>query len=437
LFESQLLRLSKELEDKLSPENQELLNFNYLLEEKIYLSQIKSSNSKEELEQYIPLKDTFIALHDKFLRYGTRRATSFLIIDVDNNNTPFETYYKDIVLKLGIAPNWLLKTNKGFHLGFILKTPLWLNNIVAVQKAQAIKKYLTQLLNADISGSHRLIGYWRNPLVHKSKFDLKLHSLEELEALFLKRPIETEFPKLINNFSMKTKSKVLNPKEFHLGNRNNYLFSTVIGMLYNGIIKSDEVLRTLVNINNNELDIKEVQKIAKSILKYNITPLKNKNEAKEERGIYYNDLWKHKIHNYYKKNKMQYERQKLAQGLTTAKIIKSTISKLVKGYLEIYNNAKGFNNKTIEQYSKVSKRTIQRYRNERGIEEAIKVRAFKLFIKNITLGGVNADVTPINELINIVLDSIEYYYSRTKKMFKFRIDEDGKVTFYQFSKVLL
>jgi hypothetical protein len=270
LFESQLLRLSKELEEKLSPENQELLNFSYLLEEKIYLHQIKSSNSKEELEEFIPQKDTFVALHDKFLRYGTRRATSFLIIDVDNNNTPFETYYKEIVLKLGLAPNWLLKTDKGFHLGFILKTPLWLNNIVAVQKAQAIKKHLTQLLNADISGSHRLIGYWRNPLVHKSKFDLKLHSLEELEALFLKRPKETEFPKLINNFSMKTKSKVLNPKEFHLGNRNNYLFSTVIGMLYNGVIKSDEVLRTLVNINNNELDIKEVQKIAKSILKYNL-----------------------------------------------------------------------------------------------------------------------------------------------------------------------
>jgi hypothetical protein len=236
---------------------------------------------------------------------------------------------------------------------------------------------------------------------------------------------------------MKTKSKVLNTKDFHPGNRNNYLFSTVIGMLYNGIIKSDEVLRTLVNINNNELDIKEVRKIAKSILKYNITPLKNKYEAKEERGIYNNDLWKHKIHNYYKKNEMQYERQKLAQSLTTAKIIKSTINKLVKGYLEIYNNAKGFNNRAIEQYSKVSKRTIQRYRNERGIEEAIKVRAFKLFIKNITAKGVKADVTPINELINIVLESIEYYYPSSKKMFKFRVDEDGKITFYQFSKVLL
>ena len=172
----------------LTNDQQITIEFHQLLQDKLYLSNLQSCNSKDELDYYIKPKDTLIALHDKFLRYGTKKATSFLIIDVDNINIPLEKYYKEVKYKLGgTEPNWICKTDKGFHIGFILDMPIWLNNDIKVKQAQEIKRDLTILLNGDIAGSHRLIGYWRNPLTHQSTLNLKLHNLDELHKIAMQQ----------------------------------------------------------------------------------------------------------------------------------------------------------------------------------------------------------------------------------------------------------
>ena len=433
----------------LNDENLLILQFHQLLQDKLFLSNIQSCNSKDELNYYIKPKDKLEALHDKFIRYGTKKATSFLIIDIDNIKTPFEEYCKEVEYKLkDIKPNWILKTDKGYHIGFILDNPIWLNNKDQVKIAQEIKKDLTIILDGDISGSHRLIGYWRNPLTHQSKLSLELHNLETLQ--------KKAFTQYLESFSLfeddKTAQDKINKKQkdiyqiaksnweqidkkgFVKGNRNNFLFNKVIGMLYNGLIANNEVLTTLETLNNNELDTKEIQKIAKSILKYDIKPIKKPKTEKERKRLYAKELAENKIHNYKEKNKIVFARQQIGQKISTAKIIQKTIKKLITGYMKTYQNQERFINRILEKNSNVDKRTIQRYRNDRKIEEAIKSKAFIEYIKSLAPQGVMPNDTPINEIINIVLENLEYYYPKTEKTFKFKINSQDRLIFYDTSQ---
>jgi hypothetical protein len=429
----------------LTNDQQITIEFHQLLQDKLYLSNLQSCNSKDELDYYIKPKDTLIALHDNFLRYGTKKATSFLIIDVDNINKPLEKYYKEVKYKLGgTEPNWICKTDKGFHIGFILDMPIWLNNDIKAKQAQEIKRDLTILLNGDIAGSHRLIGYWRNPLTHQSTLNLKLHNLDELHKIAMQQYFSS-FSLFDNIYEhqkkleLRKKDKIqiaksnweqIDKEGFTQGNRNNFLFNKIIGMLYNGLITNDEVLITLKSINDNVLDDKEIQKIAKSILKYNIKPIQQKQNIRRSKGVYHQDLWNNQIHNYKEKNKTIFARQQIGQKISTAKIIEKTINKLVKGYLKIYQDHERFLNRIIEINSKVDTRTIQRYRNNRKIEDIIKAKAFNLYLESLAPQGVMPDDTPINEIVNLILKNMEYHYLKTNKVFKFKINKHDKLIFY-------
>ena len=95
-----------------NPDHQVTIEFHQLLQNKLYLSSLQSCNSKKELDFYIKPKDNLIALHDKFIRYGTKRATSFIIIDIDGVDATLDEYAKEIKYKLnGYEPNWITKTD--------------------------------------------------------------------------------------------------------------------------------------------------------------------------------------------------------------------------------------------------------------------------------------------------------------------------------------
>ena len=107
----------------LTNQQQIIIDFHQLLENKLFLSNLQSCNTKDELNYYIKPKNTLIALHDKFIRFGTKKATSFLIIDIDKVKEfkSIEEYYEEVVSKLnGIEPNWVTQTDRGYHIGFIL-----------------------------------------------------------------------------------------------------------------------------------------------------------------------------------------------------------------------------------------------------------------------------------------------------------------------------
>ena len=431
----------------LSPNQNTTILFHQILQDKLFLKNLQSCNTKDELNYYVKPKDKLIALHDKFIKYGTKRATNFLIIDIDHNKQTLEDYSKEIKYKLGgTQASWICKTDKGFHIGFILDKPLWMNNLNDVKIAQAIKRDLTLLFDADIAGSHRLIGYWRNPLTHSSKLSLKPFSLDELQELATNQYYDCfnlfddkhiNHNKAINRAKGKIQIAKSNWEQidktgFTQGNRNNFLFNKIIGMLYNGLISNNEVLKTLHTINNNTLENNEINKIAKSIMKYNIKPITNTLTMKRQvRGIYSNELFKNNIHNYKENNKTVFARQQIGQKISTAKIIQKTINKLIKGYTKTYINRQSFTNDTIVTNSGMRKRTIQRYRNERQLEKSIKAKAFKEYLNSIAPQGVMPDDTPIKDIINIAINSIDFYYLKTNTLFRFKLDDDSRLIFYE------
>ena len=396
-----------------------------------------------------------MALHDNFIKYGTKAATSFVIIDIDKVKKKYlrdiNLYKEHIYHKLNMKPNWITKTNKGYHIGFMLNEHVWLNNTNNTDKLIQIKKNLTNILDADIAGSHRLIGFWRNPLTHKSIINVEeTFNIDDLYRNSIKQ--------LINSFSLfdteqiniqKIQNQNKDRKElikvnlekiektgFIEGNRNNYLFTKILSMLYSAQITNDQVEETLLKLNDNKLNTTEVMRIAKSILKYNIKPNARYSEIYKP-GEYHQDLWDNQIHNYKKNNKIEFSRQKFGQKATTALIIKSTLDKLVQGYKVTYKNNELFTNENIVKNSKVSKSTVKRYRNQRLLEDEIRSIALMQYIAELGAGGrVKANEPPFRELLNLALSELNFEYKKTNKMFAFMVSEDDRLIFYEVEQGL-
>ncbi len=410
--------------------NNNLIKLHKLLHKKLFLENIQSCQTKEQLEFYVKPKDKNEALHDNFIRYGTKHATSFLIIDIDNIHTPINQYKQEVQSKLGLTPNWITRTSKGYHIGFILEDTVFLSDTINQEKLIETKKAITSILNGDIAGSHRLIGYWRNPLTHTSIINTdKLYTIDELYKVIYNK--QTSDIKTTKNQIGKINLEKIDKDGFIQGNRNNYLYTTTIGMLYNGKISNNQVEDTLISLNNKELSLQEIKKISKSIQKYNIKENITKNEP-YIKGEYYQDLWDNKIHNYKTKDIIEFSRQKIGQKISTAKILEKTIGKLIEGYKVTYRNNELFTNKNIIKNSEVSRSTIKRYRNERKIEQEIKMIAFKQYLKEINqIGSVKADEPPIRELLNLALSELFFEYEKTGKVFTFMFNENDRLIFYE------
>ena len=426
--------------------NTKLIEFHTVLKKKLFLENIQSCNTKDELQHYIKHKDVNEALHDKFIKYGTKTATNFIIIDVDNNKSTLQAYTEHIKYVLeDIVPNWITKTQNGFHIGFILDTAVFMNNNIHKEQAQELKKVLSILLNADIAGSHRLIGFWRNPLEHDAVLNTNLHDLQNLlqsvNKLYYKS--FSLFDNITTNTDKKTMYTMhqkdltklswasIDTKGFVEGNRNNFLFNKVVGLLYNGQITNKEVLSTLQQLNSNVLPQQEIGRICKSILKYNITAT-TKQQYTYKPGAYFDDMKRLHIHNYKKGNNVQYERQKLGQKITTIKILQKTVTKLIDGYCKTYKNNEKFTNANIAKNSNISVTTIRRFRNVKKLEGIIKATAFKQFIEQLyKKQSVIPDKLPYKEIVQSIIDTMEFIYKDGQKILHFKYDDNNKLIFYE------
>lgn len=430
--------------------NSSLINLHKILLKKLFVKNLKSANNKKELEFFIKPKPIYEALHDNFLRFGTKEATSFLIIDIDNVKMGLEEYEQVIYKKLNIKPTWITRTSKGYHIGFILEKAVFSNDKHQTDIFSQTKRYLTELLDADVAGSHRLIGYWRNPLTHKSIindksiFTLQTLYKHSLKLLLDKQSLNQDNYSIKNN-NISTKPKInlstklnvnkIDIKDFKKGSRNSFLFNKGVSLLYSNSINKENLYSTLLNLNNrikDNLSESEVKRISDSIQKYNINPNQNKKEYKA--GEYHQALWDNSIHNYKIENNIEFSRQKMGQKITTAIIIRNTLEKLLEGYTLIYKQNKPFTNKNIVENSKVSKSTVKRYRNKRKVEDEIKLVAFKVFIEDLMQKNVKADEPQWKELINLALSELFFDYPLTQKRFVFEVNEDNKLIFYELGR---
>jgi uncharacterized protein YeeX (DUF496 family) len=200
-----------------------------------------------------------------------------LIFDLDYPISLREAY--NLALdKIGIEPTWITETDKGVHIAYALTNMVQYDWHKTVNLLKHIKVAVSKELAADERGSHRLKGYWRNPLAHNFYSSLKTYSLEDFYHISnkYKNTSRTQSPQeRFTKDRIKRQIKYNNFK-FYVGNRNYSLWYTA--MQHTNAKMSEEEIRDVVLTLHHEytrhrqdiaLPTREVNTITASVIKYN------------------------------------------------------------------------------------------------------------------------------------------------------------------------
>jgi len=249
-----------------------------------FFDAVDKKNSKKNI---IPKKN---GLFKNFIFFNSK-VIKFLIVDVDtkeNFGNKYEIF--EFLNDYNIAPTWILETDKGYHIGFILKDAIPFENEKARNFAFDVLKKLSLLLGGDINAL-RLKGRFRNPLKHDTFYTLNEYTLNELNEgipYFILSDIEIKHNenKKVHKDVLKLKElilKVLNNinfiKNVNKGYRNSFLWYTGMIIAKQGqhlpnpqkILFFEKVKEKIYFYNNNlnePLDKKEVDTILNSVKKY-------------------------------------------------------------------------------------------------------------------------------------------------------------------------
>ena len=195
-----------------------------------------------------------------------------MVFDIDiMENITAKQYFKDIkglytyiMEKIGLAPTYILETNKGFHFAYHLKNHIFTHQQKALNYLTLIKRGITQILNCDERASHRLNGVWRNPLLHPCYYSQQInYELKDFKELL---------PKIeYKNHSIRLNVKI-NEEELIEGQRNNTLFKYAMRFAKNQkLITQNDILNYLKDINESKqvnLLNSELNQISNSVFKY-------------------------------------------------------------------------------------------------------------------------------------------------------------------------
>jgi len=246
---------------------------------------------------------------------------NMLLFDLDYKITVEEAFL-ECIFKINHKPTFVLETDKGVHIAYALKNIIKYDWEKTIRLARYVKEAITELLKADKFGSLKIKGIWRNPLLHKNIFIKNLYNLEDFKHLITERKHY-----IINDINITTTKINKNNFSFKLGNRNNYIFYNAMKEIkeadYTKIYNYIYNLNIKESIKNNveKLEDRELQKIAKSVLRYNLNNKNYVGKIKKEinRGV----MKFEKIKNL---NKKEYEKEvKRRQRLSahrTNKILK-------------------------------------------------------------------------------------------------------------------
>ncbi len=256
-----------------------------------------TSKNKKELKKGIICKksknekETFFI--NEYIYYNTY-TFNFFILDIDHKKYKINDFIEILNENFIAPPNWIVETNSGYQLGFILEKPFNLYEKKLSNKDKLLKKYtlylqkkMLKLFEGDLNAC-RLKGFWKNPIgVNLNKFKLfvnnkNLFNLSDFDILDDEEKIlkKNKGGNLGGDFH-KEKDKIklfayellveLNLdilKEIKTGYRNSFLW--YVGM---NLIKRDpknwEEKLNIYNLNIPEpLGETEMKNIKKSILKY-------------------------------------------------------------------------------------------------------------------------------------------------------------------------
>lgn len=253
-------------------------------------AKIKAGNEKEKAN--IDELKTIYALNTcKFINFNSKERISFMVFDIDTmENITAKQYFKDIkglytyiMEKIGLAPTYILETNKGFHFAYHLKNHIFTHQQKALNYLTLIKRGITKILNCDERASHRLNGVWRNPLLHNTFYSSCLnYELSDFKKFIIPKTVKVK--KTYTNFKFNIKEE-----DLQKGTRNITLFNTALKFAFSKENSSiDEIYSFINNINisrNVNLDSREISTICWSAYNYRERGDYKDNSSYEDRNI--------------------------------------------------------------------------------------------------------------------------------------------------------
>lgn len=253
-------------------------------------TKIKAGNEKETANKN-ELK-TIDALNTcKFINFNSKERISFMVFDIDTmENMTAKEYFEDIrglylyiMEKIGLAPTYILETNKGFHFAYHLKNHIFTHQLKALNYLTLIKRGITKILNCDERASHRLNGVWRNPLLHNSLYSYYLnYELVDFKKFIIPKTVKVK--KTYTNFKFNIKEE-----DLQKGTRNITLFNTALKFAFSKENSSiEDIYNFINNINisrNVNLDSREISTICWSAFNYKERGDYKDNSSYENRNI--------------------------------------------------------------------------------------------------------------------------------------------------------
>ena len=253
-------------------------------------AKIKAGNEKDTANKNE--MDTIEALRNcKFMNFNSKERISFMVFDIDTmENMTAKQYFKDIkglytfiMEKIGLAPTYILETNKGFHFAYHLKNHIFTHQQKALNYLTLIKRGITKILNCDERASNRLNGVWRNPLLHPCFYSSCLnYELADFKKFIAPKIVKVK--KTYTNFKFNIKDK-----DLQKGSRNTTLFNTALKFAFSQENSSIEDIYTFINNINISRNVglcdKEISTICWSAYNYRERGDYKDNSSYEDRNI--------------------------------------------------------------------------------------------------------------------------------------------------------
>ena len=311
----------------------------------------------------------------KFIFFNSK-VIKYLIIDIDDRNN-FENMFQiyEFLADYNIVPTWILETDKGYHIGYILKNAIPYNNIKAVEYAKDTLKKLSLLLGGD-SNALRLRGRFRNPLLHNTFYTLQTYDLidisDNIPEYILNIDIQHNENKKVHKNTIKLKElvlKVLNNinyiKNIEKGYRNAFLW--YLGMIIaknfqhlptaKKLLEFEKIKEQIYFYNRNlkePLENEEVKNIIESIKKYYL-------KGKIMVGLGSYNQWTKEMKKMYIKN---YRKEKGIIKNTNEERKEINKNKVLQAIYKLKKDSKKISVRKVAEVCGLSKSTVANYIKE-------------------------------------------------------------------------
>jgi len=284
----------------------------------LIVSKTKSSLKKGKLLKNIDKKEE-IFFNNQYIYYN-QYTFNFFILDIDHKNYTINDFINILDDNFISPPSWIVETNGGYQMGFILEKPFNLNEKYLSKRDETLIKYTKYLLKKMLNlfqgdfNTIRLQGFWKNPIGVNKKYKLFVNknNFFNLSDFDIYSPIFDEIQKKENkkgneggNFHSERETIKYLVKELVKGNlnilknikegyRNSFIW--YLGMY---LIKHDEDWEEKLNTYN--INIKEpLKRIEMESIKRSIKNYTKKKKNFVNLGNY--ELWTPELKNIYIKN---------------------------------------------------------------------------------------------------------------------------------------